>query len=296
MAKIYLVDTMFHIFRSYYALPPMNAPDGTPTNAVHGVINMASRLWRDHQPDALVFATESIVGVFRETLDPDYKAQRKKPDEALVRQIPLVCEAMRCLGLPVLTQADYEADDVIATIAKKAAADGHQVTIVSNDKDMAQILQWPGIRQLKLSGSGKNAKEEWIDAATVVTSFGVHPHQIADWLALVGDTVDNIPGLKGIGPKTAAKLLSEHGTLDALLEADLPKWPFKEQAERLRLNKVLSQAVFDLPIDCCWEELRPRKFAGFDTFLQRMGMRKHLAPFEGLIVPESIDELWGRSA
>ena len=300
MARILLIDTLFHIFRSYHALPPMNAPDGSPTNAVHGVLNVLAKLWRTHHVDGMVLVFESREGVFREGLDENYKATRAEADVDLRRQIPLVEEAARCLGLQTISRSGFEADDVIATLARLASQAGHEAIIVSNDKDMAQMLRWPGVRQLKLRGAGKNGSEEWIGSAEVGRDFGVPPERIADWLALVGDTVDNIPGLKGVGPKTASKLLNDWGSLEGLLawadrEGPACKWNLADPVvqERLRLNLRLTTARDDLDVEFDIEDFRPHPFQGLEAFYERMGMKRSLSLLQQtLFEPTTVADLW----
>lgn len=303
MSRLYLIDTVYHIFRAFHALPAtLTAPDGRPTNAVHGVLGIFSNLWRSEQVEYAVAVFESATGTFREELDPEYKANREPPDPNLKRQIPLVEQACRCLGIPTLALDGYEADDVMGALAHRAVAAGHSVTIVSNDKDLAQILALGGdIELLRLSGTGKNAKVERIRPEGVVELFGVPPELIPSWLALKGDTVDNIKGVPGIGQKTASKLLLEHGGLANLLAEPTRAGRYAGQLVALkdRLVRDLEVATIKTDLDLGFDGLdleryRPIPLQGAVEFFEDLGMHRHLSAVEQLIFPEpTVAELWG---
>ncbi|MGQ0619739.1 MAG: DNA polymerase I [Panacagrimonas sp.] len=207
-----LIDGSNWLFRAFHALPPLTAPDGTPTGAVFGMNNMLKRLIKDYQPKSLAVVFDPPGRTFREDIYPAYKGTRSATPEDLTTQFPLVVELCEALGLKVLQVPDVEADDVIGTLATRAAAAGQPVLIVTGDKDMAQLVT----SEVHLLDTMKNRR---MDPAGVVEKFGVRPESIVDYLALMGDASDNIPGVPGVGEKTAAKLIVEYGSLDGVVAA-----------------------------------------------------------------------------
>lgn len=289
MARIFLFDSMFQIYRAFHALPPLSGPGGIPTNAVHGVLGILSNLWRSEKIRHMAWVFESRSKSFRYQLDPAYKANRSAAKADMTVQVPMVEEALEALGVTVYRHDTFEADDVLATLAAKAAAAGHEVVVVSNDKDLAQTCIHPRVSLLRIKGSGKNTNLEYIDGSRVEELFGVPASHIASYLALNGDEVDNIPGIPGVGPKTAVKLLKQHGPLPGLLEHTL-----QEHRERLELNLQLTQLHHDLPVDFSLEEVTPGNFRNLEAFYTRMGMKKQLAALDGGLFdpPNSLMELW----
>ena len=298
--RLYLVDTLYHIFRAYHALPStLRSADGQATNAVHGVLGILRNLWKTSQVTHLGMVFESLSGIFREEISPDYKAHREPPPQDLLAQIPLVKEACRRLGLSLWEVERFEADDVIGTLARLAVEAGVAVTIVSNDKDMAQLLALPGdVELLRTSGSGKNATVERLRAEDVPRVFGVRADQIASFLALRGDAVDNIAGLKGVGAKTAAKWLAEAGDLEGLLAAPElagKRWApvLTDSQASLRRDLLLSTIRTDVPLEFSLESFLPGPFDGLEEFFARLSMKRHLAEVESLLPPATVDTLWG---
>ncbi len=298
--RLYLVDTLYHIFRAYHALPSsMRSESGQQTNAVHGVLGILRNLWKTSQVSHLGMVFESLSGIFREEISPDYKAHREPPPEGLVSQIPLVKEGCQRLGLSTWEVDRFEADDVIGTLTKLAVEAGVGVTIVSNDKDLAQLLALPGdVEILRTSGSGKNATVERLRAEDVPRVFGVRADQIASYLALRGDAVDNIAGLKGVGAKTAAKWLAESGDLEGLLaNPDIggKRWSpvIAENESGLRRDLVLSTIRTDIPMSFALADFEPKPFDGIEEFFTRLGMKRHLSEVESLLPPATVDTLWG---
>lgn len=214
MKTAYLIDGFALIFRSYYALPPsMKSPvTGEVTNASYGVAVNLLKLFADKRPDYAAMAVESRVPTFRETIYPQYKAHRDAPPEDLIAQIPTILELARLFGLPVLEIPGLEADDVLATLAVRlpAADENLRVRLVTKDKDLDQVLS----DRVEIYDAHK---DEVIGPAGLLEKKGIRPDQARDYQALIGDSSDNIPGVKGIGPKTAATLLQAYGTLDNLL-------------------------------------------------------------------------------
>ena len=207
-----LIDASNWLFRAYHALPPLTNPQGEPTGAIYGFGNMLKRLQREHAVDRIAVVFDASSESFRNDIYPEYKANRSETPEDLSAQFPAILELIAGLGLPLLMEKGVEADDVIGTLARLGEARGYEVLIVTGDKDMAQLVN----ERVNLLDTMKNRR---MGPAGVVEKFGVRPDQIIDYLALMGDAVDNIPGVPGVGEKTAAKLLNEHGTLDGVIAA-----------------------------------------------------------------------------
>jgi DNA polymerase-1 len=194
---LYLVDGSGYIFRAYFAIPPRNASDGTPTNATFGFSNMILKLLRESDADGVAVIFDKGRKSFRNDFYPEYKAHRPDPPEDLIPQFEMIREATRAFNLPCIQMANYEADDIIATYARRAAAAGIRVTIVSSDKDLMQLVG-DGIAMMD------PMKNKAIGPDEVVEKFGVPPSKVVEVQALAGDSVDNVPGVPGIGVKTAA--------------------------------------------------------------------------------------------
>ena len=209
---VYLVDGSAYIFRAFHALPPMTRPDGTPVNAVYGFTNMLTKLVEDSEADFLAVIFDTSRKTFRNDVYAEYKANRPPPPEELVPQFDLIREATRAYNLPCLEMEGFEADDLIATYARLAVEQGYDVTIVSSDKDLMQLVS-PGVRMMD------PMKNRFIGPDEVVEKFGVGPENVIDVQALLGDSTDNVPGIKGIGEAPAAALVREFGDLDKILEA-----------------------------------------------------------------------------
>ncbi len=211
----YLIDGMAYVFRSYYAMRPMTAPDGTPINAVFGLGMTLQKFLRDHKPVHLACCLDAGAHTFRNEMYPLYKANRGAAPADLVPQFDLCRALVAALGIPVAMCPGYEADDIIATLTDRLRAESLDVVIVSGDKDLAQLVG-PGVRIYNL------ARDEWWDETNVHERLGVPAIQVRDLLALTGDTSDNIPGVRGIGPKAAIALLAGFGDL-AGIYADLDR-------------------------------------------------------------------------
>lgn len=255
MQRLYVIDIMYHIFRAFHALPAhLGTRDGRPTNAVHGCLGILRVLWKTFRPEYAVAVFESRTRTFRAEMAEDYKANRPEAPNALKVQIPMVLRGLGVLGIPHLSVDGFEADDVIGTLAREATRAGHAVTLVTSDKDLAQVLQFPGeMELLRLSGTGKAARVERVGREDVEKVFGVPPHLIPDFLALRGDSVDNLLGVPGIGPKTAETLLKKAGSLTALLERPETAGKFAdalvEHRERLLRDLELATLRSDVPLE-----------------------------------------------
>src|ERR1044071_2611828 len=240
---VFLVDGSGYIFRAYHALPPLNRKsDGLQVNAVLGFCNMLWKLLRDMKPEerpphlAVVF--DKSERTFRNELYKDYKAHRPDAPADLIPQFPLIREAVRAFDIPCLEMLGFEADDLIATYARQACAVGADVTIVSSDKDLMQLVNDCVIMY-------DTMKDKRIGVAEVIEKFGVPPEKVIEVQALIGDSTDNVPGVPGIGVKTAAQLIGEYGDLETLLKRateikqEKRRQTLIDNAEKARISKVL---------------------------------------------------------
>ena len=205
-----LVDGSSYVYRAFHALPPLSNSRGEPTGAVHGVLNMLVKFVKEYQPKRIAVVFDAPGKTFRDELFAEYKAHRPPMPNDLRSQIEPLLTILRAQGLPILREEGVEADDVIGTLACRAAREGHSVLISTGDKDMAQLVDG----SITLINTMSNSV---LDRAGVKAKFDVYPEQIIDYLALVGDSSDNIPGIEKVGPKTAAKWLGQYGTLDNLV-------------------------------------------------------------------------------
>ncbi|MGA9033109.1 MAG: 5'-3' exonuclease H3TH domain-containing protein, partial [Sulfuricaulis sp.] len=205
-----LVDGSSYLYRAFHAMPALANSRGEPTGAVYGVVNMLRRMLSEYDTEHLAVVFDAKGKTFRDDIYPEYKAHRPPMPDELAAQIEPIHDIIRALGLPLIQVQGVEADDVIGTLARAAAAEGRETVISTGDKDMAQLVDG----HVRLVDTMKDAE---YDHDAVVAKFGVTPQQIVDYLALVGDTSDNIPGVPGVGPKTAAKWLQEYGSLDEIV-------------------------------------------------------------------------------
>ena len=242
-----LIDGSGFIFRAFHGLPPMTRPDGTPVNAVLGFTNMLWKILRDSEADYFAVIFDTARKTFRSDIYPEYKAHRPPPPDELIPQFDLVRDATRAFNVPSLEMKGYEADDLIATYTRLAREAGMHVTIVSSDKDLMQLVE---DHQVVMLDHFKNRE---IDAEGVQEKFGVGPERVIDVQALAGDSSDNVPGVPGIGVKTAAQLINEYGDLDALLQrAEEIKQPKRRQnliehADLARVSRDLVTLRQDVP-------------------------------------------------
>ncbi len=257
--RLVLVDGSGFIFRAFHALPPMSRPDGTPVNAVFGFCNMITRLMKEHTGTHLAVIFDAGSKTFRNRMYDQYKANRSEPPDELIPQFALIREATRAFGLPSIELADWEADDLIAAYAKAVKEIGGEAIIVSSDKDLMQLLG-PAVTMLD------PMKNTPIGLAEVEAKFGVTPDKVIEVQALIGDSVDNVPGVPGIGPKGAAQLINEYGTLEAVLEAAPGMKPSKrrdmliEHADKARISKELVILRDDAPLPEAIEDLVLRRW------------------------------------
>src|SRR5687767_4278420 len=279
--RLFLIDGSSQMYRAYHAIRGLTGPDGNSTNAVYGFVTMLRKLINDHQPQYIAASFDLAGPTFRDDIVTDYKANRAPMPGDLAQQIPWVHEACEAMGVPILTSQRYEADDVIGTLATKAVAQGFEVAIVTGDKDFFQLVHG-GIKVY-------NPKEEgtWFDAAAVKEKFGVSPEQVVDVLALMGDSIDNIKGVPGIGEKGARDLIAAYGDLENLL-AHAAEVSNKRQREGLqnhaddaRQSRTLARIHVDCPVEFDAESMRYRGASQqrcFELFT-RLGFRTLVMEF-----------------
>lgn len=286
MQKLMLLDAYALIFRAYYGLirsPRINSK-GQNTSAAFGFINTLEELLRTENPDFVAVAFDPPGGTFRHEQFPEYKATRDETPEDIRWAVPVIKDFLTAYGIKMVEVPRYEADDVIGTLAHRAAKDGLEVVMVTPDKDYAQLVQ-PNVSMLRPQSGAKGY--ERLGVEEVKTKFEVeNPLQVIDLLGLMGDSADNIPGCPGVGAKTAVKLLADFGSIEALLShTDQLKGALKkkveEHVEQIRESKVLATIVTDVPIDVTWDDMQrktPNKEAlvalyedlEFRTFLRRL--------------------------
>lgn len=288
---LFLIDGNSQMYRAYHAIRGLTGPDGRSTNAVFGFVAMLRKLIVDKQP-ALIACTFDLAGpTFRDALAADYKANRAPMPDDLAEQIPWVHQACVALGVPILVCEGFEADDVIGTVTERAAANDYDVAIVTGDKDMFQLVR-DGVRVFNPRDDGT-----WYDAAGVVEKFGVAPDKVVDVLALMGDSVDNIKGVPGIGEKGARELIAAFGSLDGLLArpGDVAQKRYREALlahhEDAIRSRELARIRVDAPVAFELEDLRyrgPNREACYELFGQLgfRSLRSEFAPSADSVVKD----------
>jgi len=277
--KAFLIDGNSQVYQAYYAIRTgLSAPDGLPTNAIYGFTSMLQRIMREKKPDYLAVAFDTAAPTFRHEQYDLYKAQRKPMPEDLVEQLEYVHKVLEGYRIPVFALDGYEADDVLATLARAAAREGLDAVIVTRDKDALQLL---GDR----ISIWDNKKDAYITRESFVEEKGIEPAQVVEAMALSGDTSDNVPGIPGIGPKTALKLIREYGTLEGVLSrveevsGEKIRESIRSHAGDARLSRELVILDCDVPIDIDFEALRlsaPDRDA-LSVLFRRLDFRKMLA-------------------
>ena len=284
---VFLIDSMNYIFRAYYGLPDtITAPSGMKTNAVLGYLRTLLRIIKEQNPPYIAAAFEGAHS-FRRELFAEYKANRVSPPDDLKVQFGYCRQITEAVGIPAFQAETFEADDVIGSIAVQMAELGHPVVIVSGDKDLAQLVD-DRIRIYDL------AKNLWLDAAGVKDKLGVEPNQVPDLLALLGDSVDNIPGVPGVGGKTATKLLSVCKTVEDIAGTDFDGVSIRgretilrrigENLDTVRKSRELARVRCDIDLGITAEKIRYRKAnpylvvdlcneLGFEAILDEIPMR-----------------------
>jgi DNA polymerase I len=293
--RLILVDGSSFLFRAYHAIPPLTSPKGLPTNAIHGVTNMLRKLIADYHSDYITVVFDAPGGTFRNELYAEYKAHRPPMPDDLRVQIEPLHQIIRAMGLPLIIESGIEADDVMGVLAKHAEKQGYEIIISTSDKDMAQMVN----ENIILENTMSNTR---MDIQGVIDKFGVRPDQIIDYLALVGDSVDNIPGVPSCGPKTAAKWLAQYETLDNLMaHADQITGKIgdnlRASLNHLPLSKQLTTIVCDLELpysveDCHQQPANMTELTkllaelGFTTWLKQLANVAELIPKTSEIADE----------
>ena len=262
--KLFLVDAMAHIYRAFYApMVRMNAPSGIPTKVPFLFANIVRRLIKDYQPEYIGVVFDTSKPTFRDKLFEAYKAQRPPMPDEMSMQLPYVRRLCEAMSLPILELDGFEADDVIGTVAKQAANKKLDVFVISNDKDMMQLVN-SGVRVLR-TGSGGAKADTLVDAKKVEEILGVPPERVIDLMSLLGDTVDNIPGAKGIGEKGATELIQKYGTVENALKhaEEVPNKRYREalrqQKEQVLMSKQLATIDTDVPLELDLNKLQMRE-------------------------------------
>ena len=258
MDRLLIIDGHAYAYRAFHAIRELRSPSGAPTNAIFGFIKMASRLRESLKPDQLIVVWDGGLSDERKALLPEYKAQRPEMPADLATQLDGIVRYLQAAGIPSFCREAVEADDYIACLARRAAAAGRQVLIASSDKDFMQLVS----DRVGLLNPADKTETVWT-AEQVRARSGVDPGQIVDWLSLVGDSVDNIPGVPGVGVKTAAQLLKEFGSATALYErldevkSERLRTALRASARIVRRNQELVRLRDDLPCDFSVEALTP---------------------------------------
>lgn len=281
MKKLIVVDISNFIFRAFFAIRPLHAPDGTPVNAVYGVLSMLHNLIQKHQPTHILIARDTKEGSFRKEIYPEYKANRSEPPDELVPQFALVDELVRVLGLPEVRIPNYEADDIIGSVAVQWKKEFDEILIASGDKDLMQFVDGP-VKMLD------TMKEKIYEREDVKDKMGVYPEEIMDYLALIGDTSDNIPGVAGIGPKGAQNLIEEFGTLEKILanvanvKNKRNQTALETHREAALLSRKLVEIVTDLklPHTAATSAYSLVLNEGVEKFLNQLGFRTWVTKLE----------------
>ncbi len=270
MPVLYLIDGHAYLYRAFHALPPLTNSKGQPVNAIYGFVRMLMKIIRQEKPDHIAVCFDTSAPTFRHQAYAEYKATRKEMDDSLKSQMPLAREAVQALNLASYELDGYEADDIIADLTRKANAQGWDVVIVSADKDALQLVS----DKVKVLSEPKNVL---YDAAQVQERYGLPPARLPDYFALIGDTSDNVRGVPGIGPKTAVKLLQEHGSLEDLLKAastikGKSGVLLQQHAESARQSFSLVKLDKDVPCKVDWKAtlLKPPVLETLAPFLKKM--------------------------
>lgn len=272
--KIYLVDVSSMFFRAYYAIRPLSSPSGVPVNAVYGFLSMVTKLFKEEKPDYMVFTYDRKEPSFRKNLYAEYKANRTAMPDDLAVQIPYIKKLADYLGIPALEVPDFEADDIIGTLVHLGLKHHHEVVIVSGDKDFGQLIQ----KHVVLFDTMKDVK---YDEAGVIEKWGVPPEKFIDYLAIMGDTSDNVPGVDGIGPKGAQKLMLQYKSLEdvyAHIDQIEPKG-VREKLIKSKDNAFLSKKLvtisLDVPVSENFEDyhLKPIQADNLRALLQELNFK-----------------------
>jgi DNA polymerase I len=286
--RLLIVDGHAFAYRAFFAIRSLSAPDGAATNAIYGFIRMLGRMQAKVKPSYLVVVWDGGLAPERTALHPEYKAQRPEMPRSLEQQLDQIVAYLRAANIFSLMQDDCEADDCIAVLARQAVADGLEVVIASSDKDFMQLVS-PEVRLLNPS---EKTDALWGEEE-VRTKTGVEPTQIVDWLSLAGDAVDNIPGVPGVGVKTATDLLRQFGSIESLfsrleeVRPDRLRASLQASVEAVRRNQKLVRLNCDVQCEVSLEELacKPSDAAALRELYARWGFRSLLRDLEQVQLP-----------
>src|SRR5215468_6094165 len=272
--RVFLIDSMSHIFRAFYApmqsrVAPLATSQGQVTQAIYIFTNMLIKLLREEKPDYIAAIFESKERTFRHETFTDYKANREQMPDDLASQLPYIKRLCDAYNIPMISVPGYEADDVIGTLVTQAANQGLQAVIVSNDKDMCQLVRDPLVICMRQNSQVVKRKEpvppvEWCDEAWVEKKFGVPAQKLVDLLGLMGDSIDNIPGAPGVGPKGAAQLIKQFGSIENALNSweEIKNKRYRESlrdnADLIRKSRELAEIKTDIDIELDLEKLQTR--------------------------------------
>jgi len=264
--RLFLVDGSSYIFRAFFAIPSLTNAAGLPTNAIFGFTNILLKFLKQYKPEYVAVALDAGRVTFRNEMFAAYKGNRPEAPAELIPQFPYFRKVLDALNVPLLEIPGYEADDIIATLCDRLSGQGCELVVVSSDKDLMQLVT-NGVKLLD------SAKDRWIGKAEVKEKFGVEPEQVIDVMGLMGDAVDNIPGVKGIGEKTAGALIQQFHNLENLYEhldeleqtnirgAARVRDLLKKDKEQAFLSRALATVKRDVPLDTGLPEL---EFTGFN--------------------------------
>ncbi len=289
MKKLIIVDLSNYIFRAFFAIRPLSTPEGTPVNAVYGVLSMVHNLVQKYQPTHILIARDTKEGSFRKEIYVEYKANRSEPPDDLIPQFAIVDELVKVLGIPEVKIPRYEADDIIGSAATQWKNSFDEILIASGDKDLMQFVDGP-IRMLDTMKEVTYGREE------VKDKMGVYPEQIVDYLSLIGDSSDNIPGVPGIGPKGAQGLLEDFGTLEKVIENisviknKRCQTALIEHTDKAHLSKELAKIVTDLDLGMKADgaSFKLRLTPEVEAFLQKVGFKSWLTKLNAYKVEASV--------
>lgn len=293
--KIVLIDGHSILNRAFYGLPDLTNSEGLHTNAVYGFLNIMTKILEEEKPQYLTVAFDLHAPTFRHEMYEAYKGTRKPMPEELRQQVPLIKEVLQAMGVTIISQEGYEADDLLGTIARRSEAKGMDVTIVSGDRDLLQLATDKTLIRIPKTRGGKTVIEDY-HTEQVIETYKVTPPQIIELKALMGDTADNIPGIPGVGEKTAAKIIGEYGSIEnahAHLEEIKPnkaKESLREHYDLAVLSKELATINTDSPIAFEWEEARLGELYTPDAYewFKRLDFKNLLSRFEKTEVKESV--------
>jgi DNA polymerase-1 len=280
--KLYLIDGSSYIYRAFFAIGHLTNAQGMPTQAVFGFVQMIRKIIEQERPDYLAMVFDAKGPTFRHEMYDEYKAHRPSMPDDLIVQIPYIKEISRCYGLPILEKQGVEADDIIATLAKEAEAKGFEVVMVSGDKDLMQMIS-PHIRMWD------TLKDQIFDLQTVQERFGTTPSRLVDIMGLAGDSSDNVPGVPGVGEKTAVKLIQTHGSLENILDENTPISPpkLKEKLIQYKEQALLSRTLVTLdskvPLELSATDLKMRSkdASRLKELFQELGFKKFIEELGG---------------